>query len=74
VNVVYATTTTSVTNAHGVIYRINGGEAWDADDPIVQQHPDLFARHPVKARTSQGWADIETMTAKPGEKRRTKRG
>jgi hypothetical protein len=74
VNVVYATATTSVTNVHGVIYRINGGEAWNADDPIVKQHPSLFSPHPVKARTSDGWQEVETATARPGEKRKSKRG
>lgn len=71
-NVVYATSNTSVTNKHGVIYRINGGEAWDADDPIVKDHPHLFTSDPIKARTSQGW--VETATAEPGKKRRSGRG
>lgn len=71
-DVVYAKSNTSVTNEHGVIYQLKGGEAWDADDPLVHQHPNMFTPSPVKARTSQGW--IETATAEPGKKRKSGRG
>lgn len=70
-NVVYAKSTTSVTNAGGVIYRLEAGQAWSADDPIVKTHPTLFADSPLKARTSRGW--VETATAAPGEKRKSGR-
>ena len=70
-DIVYAKSTTSVANEGGVIYRIEGGQAWSADDPIVLAHPDLFSDEPVKVRTSTGW--VETATANPGEKRSRKR-
>jgi len=37
------------------------GDAWDSDDPLVRERPDLF-EHPV-----------EQATAAPGEKRSTRR-
>ena len=38
------------------------GRAFDADDPFVADHPDLFNE------------PVERATAAPGEKRNTKRG
>lgn len=69
---VYAKSTASVTNEHGVIYRVEINQPWDADDPLVKQHPDLFSSLPPGTRTSTGW--VETATAAPGEKRNVKRG
>lgn len=69
--IVYAKSTTSVSNEHGVIYRLEGGQAWSASDPVVKTHPELFSDTPVKARTSSGW--VETATANPGERRKSGR-
>ena len=73
----YAQSTVSTTNAGGVIYRLNVGEVWDDNDQLVKEHPNLFSKTPPRIRTSRGWvppeAVIETATAAPGEKRRTKR-
>jgi hypothetical protein len=75
--IVYAKSTLSTTNTGGVIFRLTVGEAWDSNDPFVQQHPNLFDGTPPRVRTSQGWvppADVENATAVPGEKRNVKRG
>ena len=73
---VYVKSTLSVTNDGGVIYRLNSGEAWDSEDPIVKARPHLFSDIPPGVRTHRGWvppeAVIETATAKPGERRKTK--
>lgn len=68
---VYAKSTTSVANSHGVIYRVEINQPWDADDPLVAQHPELFSSFPPGTRTSSGW--VETATAAPGEKRKSGR-
>jgi hypothetical protein len=70
--IVYAKSNTSVVNAGGVIYRLEAGQAWDSEDPIVKAHPQAFSEIPVRMRTFQGW--VETATAAPGEVRNTKRG
>ena len=67
---VYATSTTSITNAHGVAFYLNQGEAWDADDPLVQLHPNFFTEIPVFAKTSRGPVRVEQATAAPGERRK----
>ena len=74
----FAKSTVSTTNRAGMIIRLTVGETWDADDEFVKDHPGLFSAIPPRVRTSQGWAPaetaVETATAKPGEKRRIKRG
>lgn len=64
--VVYAKSTTS-TARDGLVFRLQEGEVWDADDPLVQQHPDLFSKKPTKIRRSG--RGVERMTAAPGENR-----
>ena len=70
-SIVYAKSNTSITNEHGVVYRLAVGQAWDADDPVVKAHPGLFSDSPRAVRTSQGW--VETATAVPGVKRKSGR-
>lgn len=73
--IVFATSTAVL--AHGG-RRIptQAGEAWDADDPIVAQHPHMFTPEPRAVRVTtneQGLAEVEQATATPGEKRATRR-
>lgn len=54
------------------------GEAWDADDPIVQSHPDWFSPEPavVRGTVPRKAAEapvVEQATAAPGERRSVKR-
>jgi hypothetical protein len=72
VNIVYAKSDSSV-GLNGLIFRLRTGEAWDADDPLVKQHPECFQDHPPFARTSQGIERVEQATAAPGEKRKSGR-
>lgn len=74
-NVVYATATVALGTADGGHVVIRSGEHWPADDPIVTAHPDLFSADP---RTGLSYsttpqdpqeAPVETVTARPGEKR-----
>lgn len=72
--VVYALFTSWV-NAN---LQIVEGEAWRADDPVVQSHPDWFGDTPKVVRTTlprhlQGEPPVEQATAAPGEKRATTR-
>jgi hypothetical protein len=70
--IVYATSTTSITNAGGVAFTLHRGEVWDADDPLVKQKPGFFSDTPVVVRVSagEGWRVVEQATAAPGERRR----
>jgi hypothetical protein len=72
--IVYATSTTSITNDHGIAFTLHRGEVWDADDPLVKQRPQFFSDVPVVARVShgEGFRLVEQATAAPGEKRRTR--
>ncbi len=67
--IVYAKSTTSVTTEHGVIHRLERGAAWDASDPVVVGHPDMFSVSPLLVMTSDRGL-VEQATAAPGEKRK----
>lgn len=72
-HVVYANTTTTISEGPGFV-TLTKGEPWDASDPIVKRHPDCFSDQPTRVQTSRrGWTDVEQATAAPGEKRTTKR-
>jgi len=46
---------------------LHAGETWAADDPVVVEHPSLFAAKPsVVRRTVQR---VEQATAAPGQRR-----
>lgn len=48
---------------------VNAGDAWDADDPFVQAHPDLFSTDAKRARRApEDLAPVEQKTARPGRK------
>lgn len=49
-------------------HRVTRGEAWLNDDPVVVAHPGVFADKPIVRNAS-----VEQATAKPGEKRTTRR-
>lgn len=86
--IVFATTTTTVSTGLGSHTVIHEGEHWYAADPIVQAHPGLFTedpRHglcssvPIPDETEgsdagEPEAPIEQATKAPGEKRTTRRG
>jgi len=73
----YAKSTVSATTRGGIIIKLNVGETWDENDQFVKDHPNLFDKNPPRVRTQSGWvpADVvvETATANPGQKRKTKR-
>ncbi len=78
-DIVYATATTQVGTRHGDRILVGKGTHWPADDPVVQDHPDLFsadARYGLVFTVEPaGWGDpvrersVEQATAAPGERR-----
>lgn len=68
---------TCVTSVDGTLVNITAGEAWDADDPVVRTHPDLFADQPPFVRRFEGGLVqsyvVEEASASPGQRRTTKR-
>lgn len=56
----YATTAAVVT-VNGVVVSVAPGQEFDADDPVVREHPGLFG------------SPVEEATAVPGAKRSTRR-
>jgi len=70
---VYAAGTLSV-RAEPEPVRLVAGEAWDADDPFVRAHPDLFTDAPLTVRRTvpaRVERPVEQATRAPGEKRTT---
>lgn len=60
----------------GVRIVVRPGDAWDADDPFVIAHPDLFSTDAKDARRAPAEiteAPVERKTAAPGEKSTVKR-
>lgn len=48
---------------------IHRDQVWDANDPVVKALPQFFTDAPSKVQST-----VEQATAKPGEKRNTRRG
>lgn len=70
----YATAACAVRWKGGVV-RLAEGDAWPADDEFVKARPEFFADEPTKVHHSRGAeAPVEQATARPGEKRATRRG
>ena len=71
--IVFVAATTHV-RAKGSKYPtlLTAGEAWYADDPLVQSHPWAFIDTPSVVRGAPG-APVEQATAAPGEVRNTER-
>ncbi len=70
-------------NTEGVVMWSQGqsplvlGEVWDSEAPLVLERPDLFSEEPTLVRgrraTPLPSAPVESATARPGEKRSTRR-
>jgi hypothetical protein len=79
VDVVFATTTATVTHPDGGTgFVVRKGSHWPAGDPVVAAHPDMFSDDPRYgmnySREPAGWdAPVEQATAAPGERRQTRR-
>jgi len=53
---------------------INAGELWDADDPVVRQHPEWFSDDlDAIARRTRPAPVMEEATAEPGVRRATRK-
>lgn len=66
-----AVSSTVVVVRGGERIAVRAGDAWDADDPFVQAHPDLFSTDPKLARRAP--VDVvEEKTARPGRKAQVK--
>ncbi len=66
---------TCVTFYNGARVRLVKDEPWDPNDPFVAARPDLFQDQAGYVRTTaeKSSSPVETATAAPEEKRRTKR-
>lgn len=59
---------TTAVNVDGSIVTLREGDAWDANDPIVAQYPDLFSIEAGRqVRRTRPY--IEEASARPGERR-----
>jgi len=54
---------------------VSAGAIWDADDPFVKLHPELFCDHPSPDAVNRTVSRelIEQATAAPGKRRTTRR-
>ena len=68
--IVVATTSAVIAGRGGEKIRINRGEGWDADHPVVTTHPDMFSADPADARGSE----IPDETVSTPRKPRVKKG
>jgi hypothetical protein len=55
----------------GQTLHLRAGSVWEADDPFVRAHPEMFSDAPEVMETSSGVVHrgVEQATARPGEKR-----
>lgn len=53
-----ATTSAMIIGRRGEKIAVRVGEAWDADHPVVQTHPDMFSIDPTDARGKEIPADV----------------
>lgn len=84
--IVYARREEDVHNQYGGLVTVPLGSHWDAEDPLVRSHPDLFSEDPQIGLASSVAVDraprvfvgpgseAEEATANPGEKRQARRG
>lgn len=65
-----ATASAIIVGRGGAQVIIRQGDAWDADDPIVVAHPDMFSVDAKHARSTGAaeQAPVEDKTARPGRK------
>lgn len=70
--VVFARTTTAIGFAGGVV-QLSTNEVWDATDPLVKEHPELFDKTPQRMRTTTDpkhrERPVERAVQAPGQKR-----
>lgn len=66
----------SVIAWNGLRIRLNPGDVWAAEDAFVRARPELFADVPpvVCGSGSVPVTRVEEATARPGERRTTRRG
>lgn len=70
----YAYANCSTVFAEGIRkIRLTEGDVWDADDPFVKAHPELFSVEPTKLKRTTKDSTVEQATAAPGEKRGARR-
>jgi hypothetical protein len=55
IQVVYAKTSTSTGGPSGFPVVVRRGEAWDASDAFVQEHPELFSPTPMVRNARGDW-------------------
>lgn len=72
--IVFARETGILHDAQGLPWRLQGGQPWRADDPLVRLHPRAFAPEPPErfiSSTEPGRStlDVEQATHAPGELR-----
>lgn len=82
-DIVYARRDEQLTTEWGGNLRVPLGSHWDAEDPLVKAHPDLFTDDPAVGLASSVHRqapprvfvgpDVEQATAAPGEQRNTRR-
>lgn len=70
--IVVATNTTIVRGRGDSRTIVRQGEAWDANDPFVIAHPDLFSADSGRARRGAEDGVVEEKTARPGRKAQVK--
>jgi hypothetical protein len=61
----------AVVTHRGERISIQAGTAWDAADPVVRAHPEMFSTDARYLRRSEPL--VEQATAAPGERRGTRR-
>ena len=60
--IVFAKATTAIGGDLGMIVQLVAGEPWDASDPVVAAHPELFADTPfIRVKTSAGWVAFDEL-------------
>lgn len=69
-SLVYAAQSTTTVAPNGISVRLNRGEVWAADDPLVLARPGLFTPVADPRRTVPV---VEEATAVPGVRRSVKR-
>ena len=61
----------------GMRIRLQPGQVWDGDDPLVRERPELFSTQPPSICTTGGRGveqrPVESASKAPGEKRATRR-
>lgn len=74
-NIVYGADTAAISH-EGSSVLVTKGDVWDADDPFVKAHANLFTDTPDPENVKRTVARdrIEQATQNPGETRTTKRG